>query len=403
MNNTYKPIVIEDVVVSQDGHAIVNKIDHSDPAFKRFFQPVDFYARYSVDISQVPLSILNIPALCSIIHFAWAIGVDVEVGEIDNTYLNGIQDARNLFKGNKGFKTLSFDTEVHARKTVKNSFPNLSSQGLMFSGGCDSTSSYVKRLKQNPKLILVWGLDIPLNWRGFWLKVLETYREMNLYPVESNTDELYCKNTLWSLGAEIKEGYRPGYQFTINTLGVCAPLTVAEGIGSLMLSSTYPSREYGDPNTPWVETRVNFLVGECLRWANVQTMEVDCEYSTNEKVKHFLKPYFDAYGPTVIRSCGNVARLGKVRDRWLNCNICDKCQRVIGMLVVNGIDPNACGFHVSPEVYDQIKRNIVDGTWNPEYLRYHWTEIQRCLPPVVTEDFNGSKKFLNWLREHRFG
>lgn len=399
----YKPIVIEDAELSTNGHMITNEIDHSDPNFKRFLRPMSFYARYSSNISQVPLSILNIPALSSIIHFAWAIGVDVILGEIDKTYLDGIEKAKNLFKENPNYSTLSFNSKVTARKVVQNTFSELNHEGLMFSGGLDSSSSYAKRWRENPKLITIWGLDILLDWANFWKMVLKTYGWMNQHTIESNTEEIYYKNDLWSLGSKVKEGYRGGYQFSINTLGVCAPLTIAEGIGKLMLSSTYPSREYGDTNAPWGENRVNFLVDECMRWANVEIGDVECDYSTNEKVKYLLKPFFDSNGPLTIRSCGNLARLEKVKHKWLNCNICDKCQRVIGMLTVNGIDPNTCGFHVNPETYEKIKTDIINETWNPEYLKYHWEEIKRNLPSVITEDFNGSKQFLEWLRGYRFG
>jgi len=398
----YKPIVIADAVVDEGGRMITNEIDHSDLAFQRFFRPVNFYARYSSDISQVPLSILNIPALSTIIHFAWAIGVDVKIGEIDKTYLDGLEKAKVLFRENLNYSTLSFNSKVTAEKVVPNTFTGLGHEGLMFNGGLDSSSSYAKRWRENPKLITVWGLDILLDWADFWKMVLKTYGWMNQYTVESNTEEIYYKNDLWSLGSKVKEGYRGGYQFSINTLGVCAPLTVAEGIGKLMLSSTYPSREYGDPDVPWGENRVNFLVDKCMRWANVETEDVECEYSTNEKVKHLLKPFFDSHGPLTIRSCGNLARLSKVKDKWLNCNICDKCQRVIGMLTVNGIDPNTCGFHVAPETYEKIKTDIINETWNTEYLKYHWEEIKRSLPSVITEDFNGSKDFLEWLRGYKF-
>jgi len=72
------------------------------------------------------------------------------------------------------------------------------------------------------------------------------------------------------------------------------------------------------------------------------------------------------------------------------------------MLTVNGIDPNTCGFHVTPETYEKIKTDIINETWNPEYLKYHWEEIKRSLPSVITENFNGSEDFLEWLRGYKF-
>ena len=400
---TEKPAIrISDAVLEAGGRRIVNYLE-VDEELKSFFNTAEFYAEYDVDVSNVPLGILNIPALSSIIHFAWAVGCDVSLGEIDETYLQGLEKVRKVLGGHPGYESLKFTTSIKPSKIVKNKFDNLKSKGLFFSGGCDSTAAYIKYREDNPKLITVWGLDIPTDWVKLWRKVIDQYKGMNILKIKTNTEDMYSRSIsdgIDSLGRSIPEGYRPGYSFSFNTFGVAAPLTVVEGIGDLMLSSTYPSREYDDPEHPWSNKRPNHIIDEYMGWANVKTRDVLCEYSTNEKVKHIIKPYFEEHGPMFLRSCGFRVYLEKHKFKRLNCLECDKCERVIGMLIVNGVDPNTCGFRIFHDTFDRIKSDIQDKRWNPTYLSYHWQEIREQIPKEIDQNFGGSHWFLEWLRNY---
>lgn len=367
-----------------------------------YFSDNRFYAEYDVDLSEVPLSILNIPALSSIIHFAWAIGCDVFMGEIDRTYLKGLGKIRLFLKGHPGFRCLKFKGSIRADRVIKNHFYDLSSKGLFFSGGCDSTAAYIAYKDRNPKLVFIWGLDIPTRWENYWKKACAKYAWMGLHKIKSNTEDIYDQGLRNKLGKGITEGYRPGYSFSFNTFGVSAPLTVVEGMNEIMLSSTYPSREYGDPEQPWTYNRPNHVIDTFMGWANIRTRDVLHEYSTNEKIRKFIKPYLERHGSLFLRSCGFRVYLERQNFIRLNCLECDKCERVIGMLVMNGVDPNLCGYPIDDSTFDRIRHNITTQRWNANYLKYHWSEIQRNIPSEVNEDHNGSKAFLEWLRGYEF-
>jgi len=320
------------------------------------------------------------------------------MGEIDKDFYEGLEKVRQLFLETPGYEELKFTTVIHAKNVVKNHFKSLPYRGLFFSGGCDSTAAYLKYKGLGLKLIMIWGLDIPTYWPEFWHRVEEQYSHLNCLKIKTNTEDLYNYEYLWKLGEALPEGYRGGYSFSINTFGVAAPLTIAEGIGDLMLSSTYPFREFGDPQFPWTNRRLNFKVDELLGWANVKTRDVLGQFSTNEKVRLFIRPYLESQGSLFLRSCGHRQKLKATNFKNLNCGICDKCQRVIGMLVVNGIDPAQCGFPIRPETFTNIQRRILRKGWNPMYLKYHWQEIKKAIPKRIRKNFHGSKGFLEWLR-----
>ena len=337
-------IRIDEAVLKDGGRRIENLI-HPDPEYASYFVDTKFYVEYPESVERVPKALLNIPALSTIAHFAVAIGAEVEVGEVDAEYLKACGNAQDYLRTTPGFESLKCATKITG-KPVKTSYeaPN---QGLLFSGGSDSTCSWIKRRYEDPRLYLIWGLDIPTWWPEFWEKIREKYRWMNPRIVKSNTEDLYATNRLYALGAKLTEGYRPTYSFSVNALGVTAPLTYLDGVGLLQLSSTYPSRHYLNPRYPWARYRPSFIVNQFWRWGSTRCAEVDHEYSTLEKIETFLKPHVDAGNKVFLRSCGHRKTLMEQKLQNFNCCLCDKCQRTIGMLAVAGIDPHVVGFPVN--------------------------------------------------------
>lgn len=393
-------IRIHNASVQNNGRKITNLLELS-PEVRSFFKTNLFWVEYDTSVADVPMSILNIPVLSTIIHFALAIGVNIIINEVDAGYLEGIEQTKQLLKYHPGFESLSLKSTVKA-KPVENTFEDMNRKGLLFSGGADSTASYIAHRHEDPTLIFIHGVDMPLRWKVYYDRVVEHYKYLNLRTMSSNTEEIYSQYHA-HIGRDIMEGYMPGYSFSMNRLGLCAPFTVAEGIGELMMSSTYPSREYGDPDYPWSKNRVGTFIDQFLSWANVDVHDVEKDYSTTEKIVKLIKPYFDEHGATTIRSCGHVRYLGPVNTTQFNCCQCDKCQRVIGSLAVSGIDPRTCGFPTTPKTYEKMMWDTSKRVWNPIYLKYHWSEVQQYIPDEIEEDYGGSRHFLEWLRGHRFG
>jgi len=386
------------------GRRIVNHLE-VDRKLGSFFKSCEFYAEYDRDVSDLPLGILNIPALSSVLHFAWAVGCDVKMGELDETHLRGLEKAKNIFSSNPAYKFLSFDGSLDVSKTTENTFEKQNRQSLLFSGGLDSTASQIRRKPE--RLIMIWGLDVPTSWigrgrtGGFWNRVVKTYEHLPLTFIKSNTLEIYDLSLLFSLGKENTAGYYAGFAYSLITFGLCPPATVGD-VDNVMMASTYPTRQYGDPNYPFQNYKPHHLVDRHLGWANVETFDVETEYNRPEKVEKFIKPHFDVNGPSVIRVCGHRSFLKARKDKSkLNCGICDKCGRVITTLSNYGINPTACGYDVHEKTFAQIKNNIVYKRYNPEKERYFWGEIKKHINKNIENDFYGSRNFLKWLEEYK--
>lgn len=396
-------ITIEDAIIKNSGRRVTNHLK-IDGALKRFFRSAEFYAEYDRDVSRLPLGILNIPALSSILHFAWAVGGDVKMGELDETHLRGLEKAKNIFSSNPAYKFLSFDSSLDASKPTENSFEKQNRQSLLFSGGLDSTASQIRRRPE--RLIMIWGLDIPTTWvergraKGFWTRVVKTYEHLPLTFIKSNTIEIYDLSLLFSLGKGNTAGYYAAFPYSLITFGLCPPATVGD-VDNVMMSSTYPTRQYADPDYPFQNYKPHHLVDRHLGWANVATLDVETEYNRPEKIEKFIKPHFDANGPSMIRVCGHRSFLKARKDKSkLNCSICDKCGRAIATLSNYGINPRSCGYDIHEKTFAQIKNNIVHERYNPDKEGYFWGEIKKHINEDLTHDFYGSRAFLSWLRKY---
>ena len=394
-------IRISDAKLSKNGYRIENTL-HIPEQLESYFKDFTFYVEYDRDVSKVPLGILNIPALSSVLHFAWAVGCDVKMGELDETYLRNMKKVKSLFSSNPAYGFLSFDSSLDVSKSTENVFEKQNRQSLLFSGGLDSMASYIHRKPE--RLIMIWGLDIPTTWIwhgqsiGFWDRVVKTYEHLPLTFIKSNTLDIYDLSRLYSLGKEDTAGYYPAFAYSLVTFGLCPPSTVGD-VDNVMMASTYPTRQYGDPDYPFQNYKPHHLVDRHLGWANIETLDVETEYNRPEKIEKFIKPYFDVNGPSVIRVCGHRGFLKHRRDiTKLNCGICDKCGRAIAHLSNYEINPADCGFDIHGKTFSQIKNNIISKRYNPEKEKYFWGELKKHINEDLTNDFYGSRSFLRWLK-----
>jgi len=246
-------IRISDAKLSKNGYRIENTL-HIPEQLESYFKDFTFYVEYDRDVSKVPLGILNIPALSSVLHFAWAVGCDVKMGELDETYLRNMKKVKSLFSSNPAYGFLSFNSSLDVSKSTENVFEKQNRQSLLFSGGLDSMASYIRRKPE--RLIMIWGLDIPTTWIwhgqsiGFWDRVVKTYEHLPLTFIKSNTLDIYDLSRLYSLGKEDTAGYYPAFAYSLVTFGLCPPSTVGD-VDNVMMASTYPTRQYGDPDYPF--------------------------------------------------------------------------------------------------------------------------------------------------------
>jgi len=361
---------------------------------ERYFQSKDFWVKYDVDITQVNEGILTIPVVLNIIGVAYVTGADIFVKALDSSFLTSLSKIQVILK--KFYPRFPFSTKVYVENVVFNKVDS-DNYGLLFSGGIDSMTSYIQHKSKKPNLIMIWGADISLSRKNFWRKLKTLYEKFSeregvkINFLKSNIQEFL---NVYRLDIEFSRylesaAWWDAIQQTIFSVGICAPLTITNNIGFLLHASTF-TRNYKYPqfSHPVIESK--------LSWAGVRVIDDGWEMSRQEKISQVLKQYLtDNNQNFPLRVCF-------LPYQRLNCSRCEKCYRTIIGLVIENIDPNRCGFHITSDFFDNLKNYVMKTRIliTRENINYLWNDIKSHIPENGFFNFEKSKEFFDWFKSY---
>jgi hypothetical protein len=115
---------------------------------KKYFLQDQMYVRYndSLNINNIPVSILTIPIVSIVAPITWAVGADLQVSELDTAYLESLNKTKNIFRSLE--YPFDFRGEFKVERPVENRV-NGNRICLLLSNGVDSLTSYFKQKKKN--------------------------------------------------------------------------------------------------------------------------------------------------------------------------------------------------------------------------------------------------------------
>jgi len=90
-------IVVERVWLSEGGRRINYKYRGVGRAAKFFSGRPSFYAKYEVDLGEVPEGILFIPLVANLAPIAWLAGVPLEIPTLDAKFLDALGQVKAVF------------------------------------------------------------------------------------------------------------------------------------------------------------------------------------------------------------------------------------------------------------------------------------------------------------------
>lgn len=360
---------------------------------KKYFLSNFFWVKYDEDMHDVSKSILDIPAVSNILPLAWAIGANIYVKELDKRYLESVNRITSVMK--RWYPKLSFSTNIDVEKTVSNSFAG-EGYGLLFSGGIDSTTSYIRNKNKKPDLIMVWGADIRLDREEFWRKVKKKYKDfadqenVKLNFIKTNMRQFINERLLtMEFGRYLTDSSWWGaLHHGIGLLGLCAPITVTKHIKTILSPASHTRElfEYRWGSHPLIDNQMS--------WAGVKVVHDSYDLSRQEKIRCVLKDYIrNSKRYPLLRVCWS-----QFRD--FNCGKCEKCLRTVAGLVLENIDPNKCGFNIDSNFFDFLKQNFIERrfTLSPGKV-FLWKGIQRYIPKTMDHNLYGCKEFFEWFKD----
>jgi hypothetical protein len=352
---------------------------------------------------------LSIPALSTVVTVAWATSADVYLETIDSNFLESLKNVESVFR--EWFPKFLFSTEIHIDHIVS-AAPSGKGYAMLFSGGLDSLTSYLRYKDEKPTLLTVWGGDIPLAEHRYWALVKnELHRFANkeglsIHFISTNERELINDN----LVAKDFLGKGSGSWYADVTHGLClatagAPLLMSE-YGTLLVASdriirTPVSSEFKQLKN---QRALGFQGSLLFHYANVSLGNTKIVYDSHEltrleKVKQVLKPN-SSYGSNLI-VCSSTDRFFEPSPQFLNCCVCEKCLRTIAELTSQNIDPRTCNFFLrkTEDAFKLIKTRFRFGALSLEPLLLEmWKDIKNATDENTGSRIPGATEFFRWFK-----
>ena len=361
---------------------------HVPRPFRKYFLNDVSYVQYDgIDLKKVNNSLLAIPVISMIAPIAWAIGADIHAAELDASYLRCLAKVKDAYRS--VHTNFSFSGDISAEKVIPNKFDG-DRTGLLFSGGVDSLTSYLRHRDLKPDFISIWGLpDIPPFEERFWDRMWTDIRSLadldGITTFQVKTD-MFRNINHELLTRQFGTGWFVGVAFGLFMLGLCAPVTAVRQIKTILIASSYTKDYKGSSGShPLIDNHVS--------WAGVKVIHDGFELSRQQKLNYLCKE----------QNAGYLSHLRVCWDSALktNCGDCEKCMRTIVGLVIEGIDPNNCNFHVGRKTLPLIRDCFRKGRIAlSESQNFMWRDLQKHIPDQINDDIYGSREFLEWLKEY---
>lgn len=357
------------------GNRIENKLTVSE-GLEKYFRHKLFYVQYDEEIQWNP-SILNIPAVTSLITFAWLAGAELRVNDLDEVFAQNMKLLyREFNKMHRG--------ALSGRLVVKRAWENENDDdglALFFSGGLDSTYSLYELMDQSPRLIMVRGFDYYMDrpkdeavWRR-WKKTYGAFAKkkgLTINFVETNSRACLREEIIdYDFKHLTTRNFWGAFHHGPLLIGLGAPLSMGR-FNRLVISASRL------PETPITLNPYSSASNTDVRvaWTGMETIHFG-QINRYEKVNALAEHL--KTGEITIRTCWKAGT-----GEW-NCSICEKCGRVLVFMLTAGVDPNICGFKFTDETLGLIKEKLKNSKewWLRAKLHWHpWVESLEEIPNI---------------------
>lgn len=387
-------ITVRDVSVVDDSEVRYDlAYSHS---LSRFLTDTEPYIRYSQDVSDVPESILAIPLLATLAPVAWITSSDLYIDEIDETFLRSLPGLQNAFMELYPDAPFGESPTIHYKHAVNTDFEATDSDGrgdagVLFTGGVDSTITYLQHRDERPHLISVrkesetrantWAQRAPMidafaDENGLQSHFIATNIKLLFNKFVLNLYYRHLLNDSWDRTMYFGLGY-PGFT---------APITYLEGITNLYQSVDYlPHDRFPNSARP--------RLVDNLRWADTAVESGGVGLTRQDKIERIGEHFEGRDTAWQISSCDEGG------ESALCCNECGTCLHTITGFLIAGYDPADYGFDIDEGTFDRIKTHLDDQEFHADSVKARfWLELQdRVDPDQVDHSWEAAAEFVEWF------
>ena len=354
----------------------------------RYFSSERMFVTYDVDLTGVPEALLLVPCLSTLAPIAWALGAEIRVPTVDAVFLESLGHVQRALA--HLHPTIDWRGDVRAQAVVDHAgtYPH-HRDGLLFSGGVDSLTSFVTHRRGTPWLVSVWGADLGLDQRPQWEAVeaanraFARSRSLDISFVKTNFRTFFKNYKLLGRFFRSFSNWYSAVQQGPGLTGLCAPLSYARGLGRILIPSTHTA----DFDPRW---GTHPTIDNSVRWASTQVIHDGFDLSRQMKLA-LLAEYIREEDPRLqLRVCWG---------KGSNCSRCAKCTLTMLGLVLEGLDPNDHGFRFDAATLSHIRAQLAQGRMLlKDSYAWRLVEIQRKIPTRVPLPLAGLDEFLLWFQ-----
>ncbi len=383
---------------------ILNKIDvnrnqvefrfEARGKIKEYLCTDSYFIDYEQDVSEVPKSILAIPFVASLIPLMWLTNTVMWVEELDRTFYDAI------FKVQAAYQRLYFDYPLMGNlvpaKIVENNFKPERESILLFSGGIDANTTYVRIRNTNPMLFNIQGwykkqgdCDVAADADIRDISAFAQREGLDFTFAKSNFAVLVNTDTFdRNIKKKLGDSWWHGFQHSMAFISIAIPVAYLLKIEKIYIASSVPMGEYVKCAS-YVTTDSEFkfaTVGGCVHDGS--------ELTRQDKV-HILVDYANQ------RQDDYLIRVCSFNDH--NCCACDKCFRTILGIVAEGGDIKKFGFYINGNIREHFESIMEERaqTFNLKgESRLHWPAIKKKM--IENYEIIEDKEFVDWFLSYDF-
>lgn len=363
---------------------------------KNYFTTDTMFIEYNTDISQIPVSILTIPFVASILPLMWLTDTVLWVEEIDRTFYDATYRIKEAYQNLYNYYPLKGNF-ISARY-VENTYDIKRESLILFSGGMDAHTTYIRHIDTDPILCNIQGwynsLDDTDKAADADFRDISKFAEIEGRQFEFvKSNFAVIVNAKWfdkHITKKLGDTWWHGFNHSMGFISIAIPLAYKFGVHNVYIASSVPMGEYVHCAS-YVSTDGEFKFaqyGGCVHDGSELTRQ-DKAHVIVEHVKKLNRDY-------PIRVCS-------FNDK--NCCSCDKCMRSVLGITAEGGDVRKFGFDIEGTLKDfyekEMETNMVLHRVEGEGS-LHWPAIRQRMKDNYDLLNDEQKEFVDWFMTYDF-
>lgn len=341
---------------------------------KKFFTTNEMFVCYNQDVSGIPESILAIPFVGSVIAMAWLTDSVLWVKEIDESYYNCIKSLKVAYQ--ELYPHYPLKGQLVSAYVVSNKLEDKHCQSqalLLFSGGIDAHTTYIRHRDMNPILCNIQGwlpnpeADSAAQKADFM--DIAKFGELNNHSVsliKSNFATIVDADYFGKkIGKKLKGSWWHEFQHSMSFISIGIPVAYSYSIDTILIASSFYLGSHGKcASYPTTDNEFKFA-------DKGHVVHDGFELTRQDKVGVIVRHQKQTNSSYPIRVCS-------FNDH--NCCVCPKCFRSIMGIIAEGGEIEDFGFHIPGDKVDfykeYVKNHYIEFGIARE-AKYHWPDIKK--------------------------